>query len=211
MSYTVFGTSKRITILISISFMLILLGLSLISGAIAELKPQKINTNITLPQTSDSATYQNISSILLANGTLLFLDAEMTKNGYDFYYILDSSYVTSLGRYCVNGYGDDIDDTTWRYCFEVTSTGKENLTTFLFIFLSIIAGVFLLGVSLRDNWIMMLASILTLFFGFFVIIYGIDIFKDTTTTWAIGIIVWGLSIIGIFKSAQGQLADGGWS
>jgi hypothetical protein len=96
-----------------------------VSGAIGELKPQQVNTNVTLPQYSDSATYQNISSVLVGNGTLVILNVQMTKNGNDFSYILNSSYTTSLGKYCVNGYGDDADDTTWNYCFNVTPTGTD--------------------------------------------------------------------------------------
>lgn len=93
--------------------------------------------------------------------------------------------------------------------FEVTPAGRST-STFLFIFLVIIALTFILGVSLQNNWIIFFGFLEILFLGFFILIYGVDIFKDVTTTRAIGFILWGISIIGIFKSVEGMLAEGGW-
>lgn len=115
--------SKRATVLLSLVFMITLIGMGVVSSSISDLEPQSVNKSVVLPQFSDTATYQNISSILLGNGTILFLNAPMTKSGFDFFYTLNSTYTSSLGKYCVNGYGNDVDDPTWQYCFEVTNLG----------------------------------------------------------------------------------------
>jgi len=146
-------------LLLVLLFSVLLMGI--VSASIGELKPQQVNTNITLPQTSDSATFQNISSILLSNGTLVILNAPMTKSGSNFYYILDKSYVQSLGRYCVNGIGDDTDDTTWNYCFEVTRNGESSTNSQAVITMGIIGVMFLffgLGRAFnKDKWKLKLA------------------------------------------------------
>lgn len=78
---------------------------------------------------------------------------------------------------------------------------------FYCIFLTIIFLIFLIGFKLKNAWIMTLGSILVLILGFFIIINGIDVIKDTSTTWAIGIIVWALGIYFMYLSVEEQLKN----
>lgn len=172
-------------------------------------KTQQQNQSVSLVFSPQNSTQCNVSYITLPDGTFTNVNLTTTSNGQVFNRTIAAGNFSQLGRTCFGLICTNSQDTG-SLCIDVTPTGKANITTFLFIFLIIIALTFALGVSTRNNWVMMLASILTLFFGFFIIIYGIDIFKDTTTTWAVGLIVWALAIIGIFKSAEGQLAEGGW-
>jgi len=126
-------------------YLLLFLGIfliSLVSAAIPNLPTQKLNQDVNLIQTSPDATYQNISRVTLGNGTIIILDASMTKSGTSFNYTLSKNYVTTIGTYCVDGYGDDSDDPTWNYCFNVNYFGKD-LTTSQGIIYSILVGILL--------------------------------------------------------------------
>lgn len=158
-----------------------------------------------------TCTYNNISSITVpgAAGNKFAINGEfaMTKRGLQFNYT--SCIISSnAGEYTVNGHGDEGGgDGGWSYTYIVTPSGFTDTATFFFIFIIIIGLVFAIGVLLKNNWIMMLGSILVLFFGFFIINNGIDLIKDRQTTWAIGIIAWALGIYFIYLSIEEALKE----
>lgn len=196
-------------ILLLIVFSILLISINFISAE--NIGTFKKGNNVVLPQVCATCTYNNITTILAPDGTTLVSNVAMGKDGSYFNYTLDSSYTTQIGTYKVNGIGDlDGTNTGWTYDFDITPSGFINTNSFIFIFLAIIALVFLLGVKLENNWIMMFGSLLILLFGFWIIIYGIDLIKDTTTTWAVGLIIWGIGIYAMYLSVEGQLAEGGW-
>ncbi len=171
---------KKLMLLMVVGIVLLGVVSSGMLGTFAE------GTEIELWQTCDDCTYNNITTLFFPNGTGLTLNVEMDRDGTYFNYTLNSNYTQTTGTYIVNGVGNlNGIDTVWAYDFDITPSGNENLTTFLIIFLIIIAGTFILGVSLENNWIMFFAFVEVLFFGFWIIIYGIDIIKNTQTTWAI--------------------------
>lgn len=92
--------------------------------------------------------------------------------------------------------------------FDVTTSGVQSTLGFYFIFLTIIALTFLFGIKMQNAWIMTLGSFLVLLLSFFILINGIDVIKDVTTTRAIGFVVWGISIVLLYVSAQEQLKEG---
>lgn len=141
-------------------------------------------------------------SIYDPDSSLIVDNSPMTSNTYYANYSLipnlngNYSFFYSDGGNISNG------------SFEVTPSGYSNLIGYLFLFLAIIFLSYLLGVKTENNWIMMIASIEVLFFGFWILNYGIDIIKDYNTTRALGFLIWGLAIISLYKSAEGQLAEG---
>ena len=168
----------------------------------------KINTNFTIQQTCNDATYITLSTIQYPDRTIQFVNVNMTSLGSGAYqYVLQNT--SQIGRYDVTGVSDGCEQT-YTFYFDITPSGFLNTIPFLFVFLIIIALTYLLGVNLKNNWIMALGSMLVIFFGFYIIIYGVDIIKNTQTTWAIGLICWAIGVYGMYLSAEGQLAEGGW-
>lgn len=129
-------------------------------------------------------------------------DQQTTDNSYYANYTYTPNVLGNYTYYYTDG---AVNGTS---SFEVTPSGSVNLTTFLFVFIVIIGGTYVLGVKTENNWIMLMASIMVLFFGFWVMIYGIDIIKDYTTTRAIGFVVWGVSFISGWKSLEGLVLEG---
>lgn len=143
----------KLKILLLILFIGIFL-ISFVSPAQSSLGTFKQGEDIELIQTCSDCTYNNITTIKLANGTLLKIDESMTKDGSFFSHTLNSTYTTSLGEYKVNGIGDTGGvDTVWTYSLEVTPNGKTFTT---------------------QNAISYLGFIIILLFTFFLTIYGAD-------------------------------------
>ena len=174
------------------------------SAEIEELKPVKINDCINLPQIEYNSTYQNLTFILKPNGQIEPINKYMTKNGYSYNYSYCNTGI--IGTYTANGCSDV---SCWNYEFKVTPSGFEGLGTFLFVFIVIILLIFLIGFRLENAWIMSLGSILIIIFGFFIVKFGVDIIKDTQTTWAIGLVVWAIGIYSLYLSAEEQLKQWG--
>lgn len=144
-------------------------------------------------------------------GALVFTNSTPKIVNETFYFGIPNNVYTVEGEYT----GIITCNTTtlggfYKSTFDATPTGLISTKEFLWIFLAIITGTFILGIGTKNNWVMTLASTLVIFFGFYIIIYGVDLIKNTTTTWVIGIICWALGVMGLFYSVEGQLAEGGW-
>lgn len=144
--------NKSISLILPIVF----ISLFLISF-VSAFPTQKQNTDINITQSSDSATYENITYIQLGDGSMLNIDSEMTKDGTFYNYTLDSDYTSSFGTYCIYGIGDDTEDPLWHFCFDVVGNGQDFTTAkaisyigfiviLLFIFILITYG------AIRVNW-----------------------------------------------------------
>lgn len=149
-----------------------------------------------------SATLTNINSPT-PSSTVLLKNQAMTKDGNLFNYTFCTT--TKIGVYTY-GYCDS-NGNCYSNTFNVTPSGFTSTIIFYFIFLLIIVLVFIIGVVLKNKWIMFLGSTLVLLLGFFIIINGIDVIKDTRTTWGIGIIVWALAIYFIYLSIEEMLKE----
>lgn len=119
--------------------------------------PFEKGININLPQTCDDCTYNNITSILYPNSSVVISNVRMTQDGTYFNYTLDSNYTNEFGTYIVNGVGDlNGVNTVWSYDFVVTSTGKEVTTgnaiiSFLATLLFFILGSIFLILTFRKD------------------------------------------------------------
>jgi len=168
-----------------ITILIILLLASMISASPGTYKQ---NTNITLIQTCDDCTFNNITTIVLGNKTVLNINEAMTQGSGNVYsWILISNHTSSLGIYTINGIGDDSSGANWVYTIEVTPSGKSTTTgNSLLLILSI--GFFLilgilsffgfykssgnLGISLPVRWTFFI-------FGFIFFLTSINLISAT--------------------------------
>lgn len=193
------------TILISAIVIVMVMGFASVSAEIETLnQPIKSGACVNLPQQSLNASWENITTIQKPDYSKILIGALMQKNGADYNYTYCNTNLA--GTYIVCGHSNL---NEWCYDFEVTPSGMKNLGTFLFIFMAIILLIFLIGFKLENPWVMTLGSILILIFGFFIIKYGIDIIKDTQTTWVIGLVVWAIGIYAMYLSVEEQLKQWG--
>ena len=174
------------------------------SAVIQEIDPIKVGSCINLPQLEHNSSYQNLTYILKPDGNIDLISKYMAKNGYSYNYTFCNNWL--IGTYTVNGCSDL---SCWNYKYSVTPSGFKELGIFLFAFMAIILFIYLIGFKLQNAWIMGLGSILVLIFGFFIIKFGVDIIKDTQTTWAIGLVVWAIGIYSLYLSAEEQLKQWG--
>lgn len=181
---------KKILLTLILSLFLI----SLASAAISDLGDFKRFECIDLPQTCPDCTYNNISKITNSESTIVSTEVVMTKD--DTYYSYSFCNTTVLGKYIVNGFGDEggtLD--TWEYYFHITETGTEDVSVFnnpLLIILIALALVFLfIGIKSETLWFGFISGILFLLSGLYTTIYGLN---DITNMYTQGA---GISLISI--------------
>lgn len=187
--------NKLIFSLLSLSIFIFL-----ISFASASFQLNK-NSELTLSCENFDCSAVNVT-IYDPESVKIVDNAQTTDNSY----YVNYTFVPNVSGEYNYFYSDGTNSSSGT--FEVTPTGKSNTTTFLVVFLAIITLTYTLGVKTQSNWVMMLASIEVLFFGFWILIYGVDIIKDVTTTRALGFLIWGVSFVSIYKSAEGFITEG---
>lgn len=103
--------------------LLIIIGMFLISftSATIDCSPHKINTTLEISFTDDIAGNCNITTLDLPNGSVIWINQEMTNTANTFTGSITNWNFTDLGDYhynliCENGYGDE--------CVEVTNNGE---------------------------------------------------------------------------------------
>lgn len=138
------GTKK-----ILMCLLLLMMILPLASAAFTSLGTFPTKEDVRLVQLCGDCTYNNITSIVYPNSSVALSGLQMTKDGTEFFYLLDAAYVEDSGTYTVNGVGDPAGaDTIWAYMFTITSTGTD-LTigeAVLYILLAIsVFGIFLIS------------------------------------------------------------------
>lgn len=183
-----------IILMLVLMFQLILVNADL--GTFKQNECVEIVTNL-------NATSVNISGITnpTPNPQIVVQDKEMTKVGSFFNYTFCNT--TKIGKYTY-GYCDD-SGNCYSNSFKITPSGFESTLAFYFIFILIICAIMVAGYNIKNVWMLMLGSILILFLGFFIIINGVDVIKNTQTTWAIGLIVWAVGIYCVYLSMEEML------
>jgi len=176
----------------------------LIAQASASLGTFKQNSCVNI-QTILNTPEVTISTILYPDSSVALSNQVMEKNGMTFNYTFCDT--SRLGTYIYDYY--DADGSVYVNDFKITPSGIDDNTSFLLFFIGIIIFIFILGFVLRNSWVMMLGSILVIIFGFYIIANGITFVKDTTSTWAIGFIMWALGIYFLFISVEEQLKEWG--
>lgn len=115
-----------------------------------------------------------------------------------------SFWVSNMGVYQVDMFccdGADCGSNTMY--FQVTGSGLNDNLWFYGIVLILSLGIMILGFSLKDAPITILGSFGMVFLGLYILFNGIAGIKDMVTTWAVGIILLGVSgYIGIRSSYE---------
>jgi len=173
--------------------------LSFTSAAIFDLGDFKRYDCIDLPQTCPDCTYNNITRILDSEGTTVLTEVMMTKD--DTYYNYTFCNTTTLGKYTINGHGDEGGTLeNWEYYLHVTEKGKEDVSVLnnpLLIILVALALIFLLiGISTGTLWFGFMSGIMFLLGGLYTTIYGLnDITNMYTQGAGITLIGFGITIL----------------
>jgi len=139
-----------------------------------------------------SAAAQCNVSIFDPNENVILSGVESTQssNLAFFNITLNENQTTPSGEWRVGGFCKDGSVTELvDFTFLVTPSGLANLFNFYTIILLISAVVIFLGFWIRDPWIVILGTFGLYFVGLFILINGIVGIKDTTTTFAIAIII----------------------
>jgi len=179
---------KRILSVLLLLGIMILAVAGLTSAAISDLGTFKQNTNIRLIQICESCSYNNITSILAPDSTVIFSNLEMTADGSEYDYTLISNFTFHIGEYTVNGIGDlGGTDTTWNYKFEVTPSGFNNTLGLYFIFLIVLIAIIILGFSIKEVWFVVIGGLGLIMLGVYSINSGIVGFRDMFMTWGVGL------------------------
>lgn len=169
--------------------MFLIVGLFLISmvSAITTLGTFKQNSNINLIQNCENSTYSNVSLVVLPNSNFAInTNTTMTKVGDN--YNLSFNNTNAIGVYTVFGYCDEERlYTTWAYTFEVTPSGFIGTLGFYIVLLIIIAGVIIMGFTIKEAWFVMMGGMALLMLGIYSINYGIVGFRDMFMTWGVGL------------------------
>jgi len=88
------------------------------------------DTDIILRQLCDNCTTNNITSVVYPNGSTILGDINMSRDGTEYNYTLNASFINPLGTYFVNGVGDeDGESKIWVYNFDITQSGRGDSTT----------------------------------------------------------------------------------
>lgn len=111
---------------------------------------------INLIQICQNCTYNNITSVIFPNGSVLLSNVAMTKLGTYYNYTIAQGRASASGRYVVNGFGDlNGQNTVWSYDFFINAVGQELdsskaiLYSVIFVIAIILFFIFIvLGVSL---------------------------------------------------------------
>jgi hypothetical protein len=108
------------------------------ASAIINLGIYEQGESINLLQTCNDCTFNNITTIVLGNKTVLNINEAMTKGlGNVYNWTLD--YTQSYGTYLINGIGDDSSGANWRYTIivgqELTTARAVSYIGFLIVLL----------------------------------------------------------------------------
>ena len=115
----------------------------------------KVGDSITLTQTCNDCTYINITGITRGNIRVLTETPMVLDAGQ---YTYDFTNATTIGRYNVQGKGDDTSGSLWCYYFEVTNDGRDFTTTNLllysiglFFIVLMMVSLYLISLTLPQN------------------------------------------------------------
>lgn len=171
------------------SLMFVLIFLSSLSYLSADYLPHKQNTDLEFSITSNNATQCNVTSMDYLDGSI-FLNQVMDKNGQTFNSTILSGNFSTLGDYCFNIVcSDSVNIQTGSVCREVTPNGTTDTIGFYFLILILSLGIIVIGYYMQDATVVILGSFGLTFIGLYILFNGIVGIKDTTYTWAIGIII----------------------
>ena len=195
---------NKIYFLTAFLISIIFLQLTFVS-AVTNLGVFKQNECIELIQTCSDCTYVNISSVLYPNSTQALGQVAMTKLGTTYNYSFCKTSL--LGKYIVNGYGDDAGVVSvWAYDLEVTTTGN-NINNTIPLFLALGGFIILvIAFAFKNNYLGFMAGVLFIMLGLYTTIYGLGAISDFYTQ-SIGYVTLGMGLFIFLASAYSAIND----
>lgn len=163
--------------------------------------------DIELYQTCNNCTYCNWTSIKSPE-SVLYTNINTTQSGTYYYSTLNGNNTGTIGEYvyCYDC-GNAIESSTGCLSFEITPTGSNRNPTFYFMILLLSFGVIIFGLWMKDEPITIFGTFGLYFLSFYILFYGIDGVKDTTTTWAFGLITLGIAMYISTKATYELIID----
>lgn len=181
---TIFGTSKRATLLISLGIMITLMFAGLVSAS--SLGTVKQNDCITLYQSCPSCSYVNLTAIKYPNVNVEVMNLAMEKSDSEYNYTFCNTAQIGEHFYTVKGDKDGVISTE-TISFEVTPSGFINTLGLYIIFLVVLGSIIILGFSINEAWFVVIGGMGLIMLGIYSINYGIVGFKDMFMTWGTGL------------------------
>jgi len=187
-------------------YILIILTLFIIPAITAEqqsLESVKQFSCIDLPQ-SANATSCIVKSIQYPNKTIAITNYSMDRDGSYFTY-RKFCLTSQLGIYIVN---TECGGITYPYDFEVTPSGFVGTLGFYFIILGILAGLLILGFTIKDGWFVVFSGMGFISLGIYSIMNGIAGFRDSLLTWGTSLFFIGIGAYLAINSAIEMIDEG---
>ena len=158
-------------------------------ASVSAYETHKLNDDLFYSFTSNNATECQITTANTPYGELT-LDRITDRSGQTFSTTILAGNFSEIGDYCFNIVCyDGVKYEGGSFCKTVSPNGFKNTVGFYFIILLLSLGVVLMGYYMEDSIVVMLGSFGLTFVGLFILFNGIDTIRDTTYTWAIGIII----------------------
>lgn len=193
----------------------ILIGIFLSVFAIVCLVPEvnayeqlKQNNLLNYSFTSNNATGCNITTGNSPTGRIIEINEKATKVGNTFNVLIGGGNFTALGTYCFNIIcTDGLTIEPGSVCREVTPSGFNGTLGFYIVIISIIAGLLILGFSIKEEWFVVISGLMLMMLGIYSINYGVAGFRDMFMTWGIGLFEIGIGVILSVGSALSKMED----
>jgi len=127
-------------------------------------------------------------------------DYEQIVTGGNFTTAGQYSYVFQCNNSAIGGF--------YEHDFQVTPTGLVGTLGFYIILLILSLLIIIIGYSVEDEWVVLIGGFGFIFLGLFILLYGIVGVKDTTYTYAFGIITIMLGAYFAVKASLSKMNSG---
>jgi len=156
--------------------------------------PVDIRHTITSNNTLTSSITANITVLDPKNNVIVsFKPMSFNTNSNDFNYTVPAGFISKTGIYTYTVFVyTPSESTSYNFEFKVTPTGENGLIAYYFIGLLIVFSIVSLGIYKKDITTTLLGTFGLYFVGLWVLINGLDIFKNWMTD-GIGIITLGFA------------------
>lgn len=158
------------------------------------------NNNPVNSSTSCFLTVVDKNQNYLANNSAMSYEG----SGIYSYSILSSTLGTS---YVTMSCSDGVTSGFSTFTIDVTPSGQQGSLGFFVVIMLVLAGLIVLGFSIKDGWFVILGGMGLIIFALYSMVNGIAGFKDDMVTWGISITMMGVGAYLTIKSALEMMQD----
>lgn len=152
---------------------------SLVSATNIGTFAQNEQMQITNYCSTADCTQVNLTSLTYPNGTTIYINSLMSRNGQNFYYDYTP---TDLGTYTFNSCGDpsgvSVCDSD---SFTVTSTGQGGSMFWIILTTSLAVIFFFASLFVPEEFFVYISGVFWLLGGIYLMIYGLDVLNNNIT------------------------------